>query len=300
MPTTADPRPHTPEAPPTEHLGEPGCKPFLSPQNTCRLDRQIPRPPLVPLQGYKAGPVFHGEPHCSSCIRDSTTDLTLLSILCIKSAFQFQFGSGECSGRVELWHNGSWGTVCDDSWDLRDAQVVCRRLGCGTALEAHGNSAFGQGTGTIWLNEVNCRGDELHLWDCPHSLQEQRNCSHKEDAGVTCAESQRVRLQGSEKPCTGRVEVFYNGSWGVVCSQKWTKANEKVVCNMLRCGSPQNYTKGRSYSDLPNKMWMNNVECFGNETNLWNCVFPGWGISACSHTSDHVNVECSGSKVLPN
>ncbi|XP_072566342.1 antigen WC1.1-like isoform X2 [Paramormyrops kingsleyae] len=98
-------------------------------------------------------------------------------------------GSSECSGRVELWHNGSWGTVCDDSWDLRDAQVVCRQLGCGTALEAHGNSAFGQGTGTIWLNEVNCRGDELHLWDCPHSLQVQWNCSHKEDAGVTCAGS---------------------------------------------------------------------------------------------------------------
>ncbi|XP_072566345.1 antigen WC1.1-like isoform X3 [Paramormyrops kingsleyae] len=97
-------------------------------------------------------------------------------------------GSSECSGRVELWHNGSWGTVCDDSWDLRDAQVVCRQLGCGTALEAHGNSAFERGNGNIWLNEMNCRGDELHLWDCPHSLQEQSSCSHKEDAGVTCAE----------------------------------------------------------------------------------------------------------------
>ncbi|XP_072566449.1 scavenger receptor cysteine-rich domain-containing protein DMBT1-like [Paramormyrops kingsleyae] len=102
---------------------------------------------------------------------------------------RLQGGSSECSGRVELWHNGSWGTVCDDSWDLRDAQVVCRQLGCGTALEAHGNSAFGRGNGSIWLNEVNCRGDELHLWDCPHSLQEQRSCSHKEDAGVTCAGS---------------------------------------------------------------------------------------------------------------
>ncbi|XP_072566457.1 antigen WC1.1-like [Paramormyrops kingsleyae] len=102
-------------------------------------------------------------------------------------------GSSECSGRVELWHNGSWGTVCDDSWDLRDAQMVCRQLGCGTALEAHGNSAFGRGTGTIWLNEVNCRGDELHLWDCPHSLQEQRSCSHKEDAGVTCAGSSLLK-----------------------------------------------------------------------------------------------------------
>nr|XP_023662354.1 antigen WC1.1-like [Paramormyrops kingsleyae] len=102
-------------------------------------------------------------------------------------------GSSECSGRVELLHEGSWGTVCDDSWDLRDAQVVCRRLVCGTALEAHGNSAFGRGTGTIWLNEVNCRGDELHLWDCPHSLQVQWNCSHKEDAGVTCAGSSLLK-----------------------------------------------------------------------------------------------------------
>ncbi|XP_072566356.1 antigen WC1.1-like isoform X2 [Paramormyrops kingsleyae] len=107
-------------------------------------------------------------------------------------------GSSECSGRVELWHNGSWATVCDDSWDLRDAQVVCRQLGCGTALEAHGNSAFERGNSTIWLNEVNCRGDELHLWDCPHSLQEQRSCSHKEDAGVTCAApSPQYRLQAA-------------------------------------------------------------------------------------------------------
>ncbi|XP_072566349.1 antigen WC1.1-like isoform X7 [Paramormyrops kingsleyae] len=102
-------------------------------------------------------------------------------------------GSSECSGRVELWHNGSWGTVCDDSWDLRDAQVVCRQLGCGTALEAHGNSAFERGNGNIWLNEMNCRGDELHLWDCPHSLQEQSSCSHKEDAGVTCAGSSLLK-----------------------------------------------------------------------------------------------------------
>nr|XP_023677047.1 antigen WC1.1-like [Paramormyrops kingsleyae] len=95
-------------------------------------------------------------------------------------------GADTCSGRVEVYHSGSWGTVCGDSWDVRDAMVVCRQLGCGPALRAEWAGRFGRGDGAIWLDEVNCKGSELHLWHCSYSLK-QSDCSHRQDAGVTCA-----------------------------------------------------------------------------------------------------------------
>ncbi|KAK1784260.1 hypothetical protein P4O66_003714, partial [Electrophorus voltai] len=94
-----------------------------------------------------------------------------------------------CSGRLEVYHNAAWGSICDDQWDIRDAEVVCRQLGCGKALRADGGAAFGAGEGVIWLNRVKCRGDEIHLWDCSYSLKKHTDCSHKEDAGVTCADA---------------------------------------------------------------------------------------------------------------
>ncbi|KAI5611416.1 scavenger receptor cysteine-rich type 1 protein M130-like, partial [Silurus asotus] len=90
-------------------------------------------------------------------------------------------GKGSCSGRLEVYHNATWGSVCDDQWNISNAQVVCRQLGCGSALSA---DRFGPGEGTVWLNRVKCRGDEIHLWDCHHSLKKHTDCSH---AGVTCA-----------------------------------------------------------------------------------------------------------------
>ncbi len=86
-----------------------------------------------------------------------------------------------------MYHDAVWGSVCDDQWDISDAQVVCRQLGCGAALRADRNSVFGAGEGVVWLNRVECRGNEIHLWDCPLSLKNHTDCSHKEHAGLTCA-----------------------------------------------------------------------------------------------------------------
>lgn len=100
---------------------------------------------------------------------------------------QLAGGVDRCAGRVELWRNGKWGTVCDDQWDLRDANVVCAQLGCGYALNVTGQGgSFPPGRGPIHLDDLNCTGKEENLWECP-AAQDEPDCGHKEDAGVVCS-----------------------------------------------------------------------------------------------------------------
>ena len=101
-------------------------------------------------------------------------------------------GSLYNEGRVEVYYNGEWGTVCDDGWDDTDAGVVCRQLGFGSSGTAIGSAGFGQGSGSIWLDSVTCTRNESSLASCGHlGVNITRNCSHSQDAGVRCRRSIR-------------------------------------------------------------------------------------------------------------
>ena len=98
-------------------------------------------------------------------------------------------GSTRYEGRVEVHYNGEWGTICDDGWDLNDAQVVCRQLGFGPAIATRGTEYYGEGSGQIWLDDVNCTGTELTIENCSHSGWGIEDCNHRGDAGIQCAVS---------------------------------------------------------------------------------------------------------------
>ena len=95
-------------------------------------------------------------------------------------------GSNELEGRVEVMYDGTWGTVCDYGWDLRDARVVCRMLGFDGALAAPGSAAFGQGSGDILLDDVSCESTHDNLPDCYHRGVGVSNCGHEKDSGAIC------------------------------------------------------------------------------------------------------------------
>ena len=103
-------------------------------------------------------------------------------------------------GRVEVFYNDTWGTICDDHWDLQDAHVVCRQLGYDGAISALRYAAFGQGTGPIWLDDVNCVGNETLLAQCRHRGWGIENCGHSEDAGAVCRPAGMVTTNTNSKP----------------------------------------------------------------------------------------------------
>uniref|UniRef100_A0A8C2KZD4 SRCR domain-containing protein n=1 Tax=Cyprinus carpio TaxID=7962 RepID=A0A8C2KZD4_CYPCA len=227
--------------------------------------------------------VYHNN-QLKNCSEVTNSNCSVLSeVKCGNAVVRLEGGGHRCGGRVEVWR-GSWGTVCDDGWDMEEAHVVCAQLGCGYAVSVSGQGEpYGQGTGLIHMDELNCTGKERSLWECP-AITNGHDCGHKEDAGVVCSEYKALRLTGGLDRCSGRVEVHRNGSWGTVCDTSWQKEEGKMACKMLNCGEVKQFMAFDPFFEHKNgSLWY--FYCLKNSADLWQC-------------SEYINFPnlCSGTK----
>ncbi|XP_058498234.1 scavenger receptor cysteine-rich type 1 protein M160 [Solea solea] len=117
----------------------------------------------------------------------------------------------------------------------------------------------------MWFLLVFIAHTELLLISHVHGKIEQR-------AGM------RLILRGGQHPCHGHVEILYKNKWGIVGDQDWNRATEEVVCRSTQCGTP---VEGAT-EDVPKPsgdVWLNEVKCNGTENHLFDCDYPGLGVS---------------------
>ncbi|XP_049319792.1 deleted in malignant brain tumors 1 protein isoform X29 [Astyanax mexicanus] len=237
--------------------------------------------------------------NCSSSQAVNCSSTVQLYITCsgtsntVHSSIRLVGSGGDCAGRLEVFHSGSWGTVSDELWDIEDAQVVCRQLQCGVALSAPVPvpARFGSGTGPIWLNEVECEGNEASLWNCRYQLCGEDECGHKDDVGVVCSEHIPLRLRGGVGSCSGWLQVYHNKTWGSVCGDLWDIRDAQVICRQLGCGPALSANRRAADGSGGGTIWMNRVKCRGNEIHLWDCPHSLKNHTDCSHSA---GVTCGG------
>ena len=202
-------------------------------------------------------------------------------------------GSTVSAGRVEVFYDGQWGTVCDDAWDINDANVVCRQLGfLQLASNAWSSAYYGQGSGPIWIDDVACSGGESHIYNCRHRGWGNNDCTHSEDASVQCSYgAANIRLANGGVNF-GRVEVYHNGQWGTVCDDYWDINDADVVCRQLGFPSASSAPREAQYGQGSDPIWMDNVQCSGTEASFFYCPHNGWGSHNCGHDED-ASVVCN-------
>ncbi|CAI8021146.1 Neurotrypsin, partial [Geodia barretti] len=244
-----------------------------------------------------------GDPTCTH--RDDVIIMCATQSECNEGDVRLVDGQTSTDGRVEVCLEGFWGSVCDDRWDSRDAQVVCRQLNFnGRKFLLSGASSYpllnfgANQSSTIHLDDVHCIGSEERITDCSHSGIGINNCrAGTEEAGVICTnttcEDGTVHLVGGDDVSRGRVEYCYQGAWYSVCASDWDDSGleAQVICGNLGYrleSTVVNYRRGNS-PILPFS-----ISCSIGDSELDDCAKTALDTSQCPHVA---GVNCEGKNV---
>ncbi|XP_065835352.1 CD5 antigen-like isoform X3 [Oscarella lobularis] len=254
--------------------------------------------------------LFPGWGQIDSCLDTSQSATATCRVSDDEARVRLVDGTSPNEGRVEVYVDGEWGTICgDSSWDINSADVVCHQVGFPDASIVERDAYFGEGVGRIAMSHVTCFGGnaEVAIQECGYSnwRQAEAVCGHEQDAGVTCRSwsdtneprppsdfsgdgFHDVKIVGGSSDMEGIVVVLHNGYWLPICKNHWDDKDAQVICSELGYSREKSRaTNGDQYGRLSggwSSYWMDNVQCEGHETRLVDCPFDGWGVHSCSAT----------------
>ncbi|XP_056265599.1 neurotrypsin-like [Pseudoliparis swirei] len=256
--------------------------------------------------GKAPGPVWLDEVHCSGselrledcpraawgehdCVRGEAAGVACSAPT--DGSVRLAGGSSGVEGRVEVFHGGRWGTVCDDGWTDANTHVVCRQLGYSSGETLLSAGPAPRGPGPILLHGVRCSGGEAGLLLCSRGAWLQHQGPHHEDVSVACSAETRppsvpLRLVGGEGPGEGRVELHLSGLWGTVCDDGWTDREAQVVCRQLGYSGEAKARVMAYFGEGAGPIHLDNVKCGGEERSLADCIKQAPGTHNCRHSED--------------
>ncbi|KAG2499954.1 hypothetical protein HYH03_002239 [Edaphochlamys debaryana] len=202
-------------------------------------------------------------------------------------------GNSSSLGLVQISMLGQWGVMCSATWTVKTAVVACRSLGLtgGTLLFGRQYGTRTAPSGPVLLKNLRCNGSEASLMACSYDALLDDECEPFWAAAVMCGvEDGALRLaNGTESG--GRLEVLHNGVWGSVCWDEFGPEDASVACRQLGFAGGLVAWPPLKYGAGINSVWMDELDCYGDESRLDACLFDGWGYTDCSHFND-VGVEC--------
>ncbi|KAH3727046.1 hypothetical protein DPMN_052971, partial [Dreissena polymorpha] len=141
-------------------------------------------------------------------------------------------------GRVEVFHDGEWGTVCDYGADTTFANVLCQELGMGNGtiskLSEFQIKTFFEADSRIWLDEVKCTGNESSIVDCAHTEWGAHNCGHSEDIVVLCyANDCGVQVQKGDKKAVASSTLY--GSFSKFTCNPGYRTSQNLTTGNMAC-----------------------------------------------------------------
>lgn len=188
-----------------------------------------------------------------------------------------------------MFHDGQWGTVCRDGWDLPDAKVACHQLGFQEASIPE-DVDFDRTTEPFVMSEVSCSGREESLLDCTSTATQA--CFTLQAASIFCYNNEGALRLVNGNTTAGRLEVFLNGQWGTVCDDLFSHFDAHVACIQLGFKSSTGIATGATFGEGDGPIHMDDVQCVGNEMNLVQCPHVASQYGNCGHSED-VGLYCA-------